>query len=51
MAKRANSEGSIYKRESDGKWVGAVTLPGGRRKVIYGTTRKEVSAKVTAVLK
>lgn len=38
--KRGNNEGSIYPFR--GKWAAAVTLPGGRRKVMYGHSRDEV---------
>jgi integrase len=31
-----SGEGSVYQRKSDGKWCAAVTLPSGRRKVVYG---------------
>ncbi len=47
---RGNGEGSIYQRQ-DGKWVAAVSLPRGRRKVIYGRTRAEVAEKLPSVLK
>ena len=47
---RGNGEGSIYQR-GDGKWVAAVSLPRGRRKVIYGRTRAEAAQKLTAALK
>lgn len=55
MRKRANGEGSIYRR-ADGKWTGAVTI--GRdektgklvRKVIYGKTKAEVQEKKAALL-
>ncbi len=50
MAKRGNGEGSIYYRNSDGKWVGSVTLGTGKRKVFYGRTRKEVQEKLKIVL-
>jgi integrase len=50
MAKRGNGEGSIYYRNSDRKWVGSVTLGKGKRKVIYGKTRKEVQEKLKVVL-
>ena len=50
MAKRGNGEGSIYYRNSDGKWVGSVTLGTGKRKVFYGKTRKEVQEKLKIVL-
>ncbi len=45
MAKRANTEGSLYQRK-DKRWVGAFILPGGKRKSIYGTTRAEASTKL-----
>lgn len=41
MGKRAPAgEGSVYQRKSDGKWCAAVTLPSGRRKVVYGDDEK-----------
>ena len=46
MSRRANGEGSIYQRASDGIWVGAVSLQGGKRRVIYGRTQREVRQKV-----
>ena len=50
MAKRGNGEGSIYRRKSDGKWTGSVTLEDGNRKVIYGKTRSEVQEKMKTLL-
>lgn len=49
MAKRGNGEGSIYQRK-DGRWVGSVTLPDGRRKDVYGKTRQEVASKLLPVM-
>lgn len=50
MSKRANGEGSIYQRK-DGRWTGAtyVLRPDGarERRQVYGTTRAEVSGKLT----
>lgn len=51
MSRRANGEGSIYKRESDGRYVGALTFQDpvtakSGRKVFYGKTRAEVRAKL-----
>ncbi len=51
MAKRSNSEGSIYRRK-DGRWAGAITIgfsPDGKqkRKYFYGKTKKEVQEKLT----
>lgn len=45
MGKRGNGAGSVYRRKSDGKWVGSVTTDSGR-KVFYGKTKKEVEDKV-----
>jgi len=50
MSKRANGEGSIYKR-ADGRWCASITLSNGRRKHFLGKTREEVSKKLTAALK
>ena len=55
MGKRANGEGSIYRR-SDGKWTAAVTI--GRdektgkliRKYVYGKTKAEAQEKKAALL-
>jgi integrase len=47
VAKRGNGEGSVYQR-ADGKWCAAVVLPGGRRRVLYGKTRKDAAAKLHA---
>ncbi len=53
--RRGHGEGSIYQRESDGKWCAVVDLGyinGTRkRKVIYGDTRKEVAEKLKVVLR
>lgn len=48
---RGNGEGSIYRRKSDGRWCGSITIdagPGGKckRRVIYGKTRQEVRDKL-----
>lgn len=53
MSRRANGEGSIYKRESDGRYVGALTIPDpatgkSSRRVFYGKTRAEVRTKLRA---
>jgi integrase len=54
MAKaRQNGEGSVYKRKSDGLWIGSVTLgwEAGkrRRKTVSGHTAEEVRAKLREV--
>lgn len=54
MAKRGNSEGSIYKRR-DGRWAGVIDLgwEGGKRKrkSYYGETRQDVARQLTAALR
>jgi integrase len=47
---RGNGEGSIYQRESDGRWCCSVTRPSGKRQVLYGKTRAEVAKKLNVVL-
>jgi integrase len=47
---RGNGEGSIYQR-ADGKWCAAVSLERGKRKVLYGRTRKEVADKLNDALR
>jgi integrase len=49
--RRANGEGGIYRRESDGRWVGVLDLgrdaAGKRRRhVVYGQLRREVADKL-----
>lgn len=43
---RANGEGSLYQRSSDGMWVGSVTLPDGKRKPVYAKTQTKARAKL-----
>jgi integrase len=54
MTKRANGEGTIVHRKSDGRWQGQayVLLPNGARvrRTVYGRTRAEVHEKVTALV-
>jgi len=50
MGKRANGEGSVYRRKSDGRWVGSLSLPDGTRKVVYGKKQSEVIAKIDEAL-
>jgi hypothetical protein len=46
MTRRANGEGSIYQRKSDGTWVEALSLEDGRRRTVYGGTQREVRQKL-----
>ncbi len=52
MSKRANNEGSIYQRTSDGRWVASIIVDysNGRakRRVFYGTTQAEALDKLKA---
>ena len=48
-SKRGNGEGSIY-ANSKGVWTGVVSLPGGRRRYMYGGTREEVRRKLALAL-
>ena len=43
-------EGSVYQRESDGKWV-AVVLDEGKRRTLYGATRNEVPNSEPSAMK
>jgi integrase len=42
---RANLEGSIYQRKSDGYYVAAISLPNGKRKYFYGKTEADALEK------
>jgi integrase len=42
---RGNRDGRPYQRSSDGKWVATVYMPDGKRKPVYGDTRKEAADK------
>ena len=42
--RRGRGEGSIYRRK-DGRWAGQYEV-GGKRRYLYGTTRKEVAGKL-----
>jgi integrase len=39
--RRARGEGSVFQRESDGRWVARIPLGGGKRKEEYYDTKKE----------
>jgi integrase len=49
MAKRGNGEGSIGQYR--GRWVARVTDAEGRRKQLYGATRKEVAKKLADAIR
>src|SRR4051812_12290282 len=45
MARRINGEGTIYKDDAKGRWIGAIMLDGRRRKVV-AKTREEASRRL-----
>ena len=47
--RRGHGEGTIYQRK-DGRWVAEISLEHGKRKPIYGKTRKEVADKLNQAL-
>ncbi|WP_322769069.1 site-specific integrase [Frankia sp. Cr1] len=53
--RRSHGEGSLYQRESDGRWVGVVDLGWidgkRRRRVVYGKTEKEALGKIRELRK
>jgi integrase len=46
--RRGNHEGSIYFQEARQRWVGALSLDNGKRKYVYGKSRREVAVKLRA---
>lgn len=50
MGKKANGEGSIYRRKVDGLYVGSITLEDGKRKYFYSKKRQEVRDKMNEAL-
>jgi integrase len=51
MRRRANNEGSVHQRKSDGRWQASVSLGNGKRKHFLGKTAAEVRAKMIAFQK
>lgn len=52
MAKRANGEGSVYRRK-DGRWCARFTVhtsSGPKRRSFYGKTRKEANDKMLSAM-
>ena len=54
MTKRARNEGSIYRQQTDGRWVAAISVGyrngHRRRKKFFGATRGAVAAQLTQAL-
>jgi integrase len=49
--RRANNEGSVYQRASDGRWSASVSLENGQRKHFLGKSAAEVRVKMIAFQK
>src|SRR5262245_35892640 len=47
--RRGNNEGSISRRDYDGRWMARITVDG-KRKYFYGDTRQEVAKKMQDAL-
>src|SRR5262249_50645872 len=43
--RRGHNEGSIFQR-ADGRWVASISLENGKRKDVYGSTRKEAADRL-----
>src|SRR5215218_7706792 len=48
--RRGNGEGAIRQR-ADGRWEAQLSLPGGKRKSVYGKTKKEAREALKVALK
>lgn len=46
LSRRGNNEGTIAKRQSDGRWTAAITLLDSKRRFFYGKTRQEAAQKL-----
>lgn len=46
MSRRSKGEGTLYKRSSDGRWYGQITMPSGKRKGFYGKEKAEVKRRM-----
>lgn len=44
--RRQRGEGSVFKRASDGRWVGRIDLGNGKRRTVYGRTQAEAVKKL-----
>jgi hypothetical protein len=43
--RRGHNEGSVFQR-ADGRWVASISLEDGKRRDVYGRTRKEAAEKL-----
>ena len=49
--KRDPGDGSLYQRSSDGRWMGRLTLPGGGRRYVTGSTQRAVKDRLRQALR
>src|SRR5579864_8933509 len=49
--RRGRGEGSIYYQKSRQSWAASISLQGGKRRVIYGKSRKEVADKLAVAIR
>ncbi|MGH7642841.1 MAG: tyrosine-type recombinase/integrase [Candidatus Dormibacteria bacterium] len=49
MSRRGPTEGSVYRRASDGRWVGSIRTGGGERSSVYASTQAEAIARLRAL--
>ncbi len=49
--RRAASDGALYQRSSDDRWVGRIKLPGGGHRYFTGRTEREVRARLRQALR
>ncbi len=49
MTRRGHGDGSVYHR-NDGRWAASISLEDGKRKTIYGKSKKEVQEKLKVAL-
>lgn len=50
MSRRANGEGSIYQRKTDGRWCASLSLDRGKRKHFLGHSRSDVAEQLAAAV-
>lgn len=49
--RRGNNEGSLYQMPDGSRWAASISLPGGKRKVVYGKTRAEAARKLSSAIR
>ena len=49
--RRANREGTLFKRKSDRRWCAMYTLPDGKRRTVYATKSDNTREAVSKLLR